>query len=115
MTLTREQKIKRAVTRLNNRTNRDFPLLAPLLQTNKDEQKTRYDEIDAAHAEYCAKLDAGERGFYERGIAYREKARELYSPDDFAAMDVYFKKVLEGMGNAYFADYWRKALEKATA
>lgn len=112
MTLTREQKIKRAVNRINNRTNKELPLIAPLIQTTEEEQEQRYDAIDKSHEEYVSKLDALEADMLRRGREYREQAIRLYSADDMQRMDQYFTRVLGELSHAYCADYWRKAVER---
>jgi hypothetical protein len=112
MTLTREQKIKRAVKRLNNKANRELPLIASLIQTTEAEQEKRYDEIDASHVEYVAKLDASEAEMQERGNALRAKAIDLYNSEEIRRLDDYYDRVLKNLSFAYFADYWRKALNR---
>ena len=113
MTLTREQKISRAVTRYNNRVDRELPLLAPVLKTDHAQQSARYEVIEAALDEYKARLDAFDLEMKTRGEAYRVVASRLYTQDEMAAFDERYEKVFGNLGFEYFCDYWHKICLKA--
>jgi hypothetical protein len=112
MTLTREQKINRAVSRHNNKLARELPLLAPVMQTDHAEQSARYGAMDADLAEYKERLDAFSEELKRRGEAYRAKAASLYTKSEMDEFEELYAKVFGNLGWEYFADYWRKLCPK---
>jgi hypothetical protein len=113
--LTREQKIKRAVSRINNNLRKTFPLFTGEFDTTIEDQVARYNEIERMHDEYIKRLEMKEDEFRSKGCMFRTQALLLYTKEEFNRLDEYFNRVLGNMSAAYMADYWSKKVADITS
>jgi len=108
MTLTLEQKVKRAVRRINKKLQSEYPLIADQILTSEAEQFERYAEIETSNKAYIKKIDDLEAEFRTRAETLRVAAAGRYSQEELARMDEYCERVLGNLSAAYLADYWGK-------
>jgi hypothetical protein len=109
--LTKEQKIKRAVSRINNKTRKAYPLFAGEFDTTIEDQIERYNTIEKDHDEYVKRLNMQEEDFRLKGCMFRKQASLLYTQEEFTRLDEYYNRVFGYMSAAYMADFWRKKVE----
>jgi hypothetical protein len=114
--LTNEQKIKRAVSRKNNKVARELPLLVPVLGqmgllTNEAEQEERYKILDKQNKLYSERLEKSKKQAEVRAGQYRALLLGEVSSETISELDsqVDRKKWLKG---EYLADFWFQAIRR---
>jgi len=111
--MNREQRIRSAVTRYNNRAAREAPLFAGVIETTLEEQEERYEQIDRAQADYVRGLEETESKLQTKGEALREQAKGLIAAEAFEVMEAKYNRTLAGLGGAYLCTFWRTEILKA--
>lgn len=91
-----EARVRRAVSRRNNKTRRRYPLFdaCGLLEaegwlTTPQAEYERLQRQGEEASEYLARLEAGEAEFFERAAAYRAELAALISAEELAALGGY--------------------------
>ena len=113
--LTLEQRVKRAVTRHNNKVAEKYPLFADQFATNEKEQTEKINAWDKFNEQYFLNLDLLEKANWQMGGLFREIAHELLTPEEFTKIDQKFIQVFADFKSnkgVYFADHWHTAIRE---
>ncbi len=113
--LTLEQRVKRAVTRHNNKVAEKYPLFANQFATNEKEQTERINKLDKFNEQYFHNLNLFEQASWQMGGLFREMAQELLKPEEFTVIDQKFIKIFADFksdAGVYFADHWHTAIRE---
>ena len=116
MSLTVEQRARRAVTRRNNKIAERYPLFAEQFATTYDDELARLRAQDTANKVYFAKMQVAEAQAWARGARRRRVAKRLLPREQFIELDAKFwhtyplaREKAQWFG-AKFADWWWQAL-----
>ena len=113
-TLTLEQRAKRAAKRRNSKVRRKYPLFAEQWLTTPEHEMDRLRRQEAAAERMLASLREAERAAWQRGMRYRELAREMLVPEVWKHWERLWHKVRPHarpeVNGFHLADWWRWAL-----
>lgn len=116
MTLTLQQRARRATTRRNNQTAARYPLFAAQFAVTVESQVARLTHQDAGNEAYFARLRAASHAAYQRGVVIRTAVQALAPAAQLAERDAAYLRwygpcVPEEHGHR-FADFWWHAAKK---